>query len=58
MKELLEGTSQLQNENELNSDNQEVDSPNRMGEGSVHARGARVRVRPKWLQEFVRLEAR
>ena len=27
-------------------------------EGSIPARGVRVRVKPKWLREFVRLESR
>ena len=47
----------MQSQEELNSNTQKEELSTNMGEGSVHARGVRVRVRPKWLQEFVRMEA-
>ena len=58
MKELLDETTHTQEEEKQNSTLGKEEPSNNMGEGSVHARGVRVRVGPKWLQEFVTMVAR
>ncbi|XP_062075827.1 uncharacterized protein LOC133779947 [Humulus lupulus] len=54
----IEGSDQreVEDSNEQSTSTQKEDPRQTMEEERVQARGTRVRVRPKWLQEFVRME--